>query len=104
MILRKYRWSKVYESAEEELESFLRSKDIATERWQADPLEVFEPHVHDYDKTLWCAEGSIILEAENQSFSLQPGDVLEIPAMTMHSATAGVSGCACHEFRGSITG
>jgi quercetin dioxygenase-like cupin family protein len=97
--VRKYRWSRVYESAEEELESLLRSKDITTERWQAEPIEVFEPHVHDYDKTLWCAEGSIMFEILGNVYSLQPGDVLELPALTMHSAQAGMSGCVCYEAR-----
>jgi quercetin dioxygenase-like cupin family protein len=97
MELRKYRWSKVYESAEEELLVILRRKGVEFERWEAEPGEVFEPHVHEFDKTLWCAEGSVIFTIDNTRISLQPGDTLDIPANTMHEAAAGLGGCVCYE-------
>ncbi len=97
MVLRKYRWSKVYESAEEELLAILRSKKIVFERWEGEPGEVFEPHAHAFDKTLWCAEGSLMLEIDNTRISMQPGDTLDIPAGTMHEALAGLGGCVCYE-------
>lgn len=99
MKLRKYRWSKVYESAEEELLAIMRTKNIEFERWIGEPAEVYEPHVHAYDKTLWCAEGSIIFEVDGQHVSMQPGDTLDMPANTMHEAVAGIGGCVCYESR-----
>jgi len=97
MQLKKYRWSRDYESAEEELHQFLAARNLTTERWTADEFQVFQGHVHDYDKKLFCAEGSIVFEVSGQKLSLQPGDALDLPRGTEHSATAGISGCVCYE-------
>lgn len=97
MHLRKYRWSKYYESAEEELVELLAAKKINAERWTAEGNESFAPHSHALDKTLWCADGSIIFTIEDKKFSLQPGDTLELPANTIHEATAGMFGAVCYE-------
>jgi hypothetical protein len=99
MEVRKYRWSKVYESAEEELAALLRTKKISAERWVGEPSEVFASHAHPYDKTLWCAEGSIVFELNGIRISMQPGDTLDLPANTMHEASAGLGGCVCYESR-----
>ena len=97
MQLRKYRWSKHYESAEEELQRFLQDRDIQAERWDAEAGETFAPHSHDYHKKLYCAEGSLSLTANGQTFSLQPGDGLDLPADTIHHAQAGLAGAVCYE-------
>lgn len=97
MQIRKYRWSKHYESAEEELIDLLAARKIAAERWTAGGNESFAPHRHALDKTLWCADGSIIFMAAGKKFSLQPGDTLELPANTVHEATAGMFGAVCYE-------
>jgi len=98
MQVRKYRWSKHYESAEEELINLLAAKHIDAERWAADEMEIFDPHVHAEDHHIWCAEGSIIFTIDNQRISIQPGDTLDIPANTFHEAVAGISGCVCYEY------
>ncbi len=95
--MRKYRWSRVYESAEEELEELLAAKNIQAERWVAEDGEDFALHVHELDKTLWCAEGILHITAGDKHFSLQPGDTLDIPAKTPHSGQAGFGGCVCYE-------
>ena len=97
MQLRKYRWSKHYESAEEELVGLLRLKNIKAERWTAEAGEEFAPHSHEYDKQLWCAEGSIVLRISGKNYSLQPGDALDLPANTIHEATTGLTGVVCYE-------
>jgi quercetin dioxygenase-like cupin family protein len=97
MQLRKYRWSKHYESAEEELHRFLQGKRIKAERWEAEAGHEFEPHSHDFDKHLYCAEGSISLTANGRTFSLQPGDGLDLPANTIHHARTGLAGVVCYE-------
>ena len=99
MQLRKYRWSKHYESAEEELVDLLAAKRIDATRWAVEPMDVLAPQTKQYDKQVWCAEGSIIYMVNgNERFSLQPGDTLEIPANSMHEATAGMAGCVCYEW------
>jgi quercetin dioxygenase-like cupin family protein len=97
MELKKYRWSRDYESAEEELHTLFEAKKITAERWTAEEFQLFEPHTHEYDKKLWCAEGSIMFLVDGKRFSLQPGDALDLPANTMHEATAGITGCVCYE-------
>jgi quercetin dioxygenase-like cupin family protein len=97
MQLRKYRWSPVYEAAEETLSKQLQAKKIQTERWTAEPGQLFAAHAHTFDKRLWCAEGSIVLTIGDKTVSLQAGDALELPANTIHSAVAGMNGCACYE-------
>ena len=101
MQLRKYRWSRHYESAEEELFELLRVKNITAERWESEAGEEFAAHAHDYDKQLWCAEGSMVLHINDKKYSLQPGDTLDLPAGTKHEATVGMTGVVCFESRSS---
>lgn len=113
MQVRKYRWSRDYESAEEELVQLFEARQITAGRWSAEGGEVFAPHLHAHDKRLWCAEGSIIMtiladggidsttntssHKKRKTISLQPGDALELPAGTVHEAVAGISGVSCYE-------
>jgi quercetin dioxygenase-like cupin family protein len=97
MQLRKYRWSRDYESAEEELIQLLARKSIAAERWVGEPSEAFESHSHPFDKRLWCAEGSIVVYVDDKAITLQSGDALDLPASTVHHALVGFSGCAMYE-------
>lgn len=94
---RKYRWSKHYESAEEELLEYLTAKNIDAERWVGREREAFGPHVEPHDIKIWCAEGSIVYTIDNKPYSLQPGDTLEIPANNYYEAAAGISGCVCYQ-------
>jgi len=97
MDARKYRWSKHYESAEEELTDILAAKKITAQRWTLDEMDTIEPTVHDFATQIWCAEGSVVYVVGNKRFSLQPGDTLEIPANLSYEATAGISGCVCYQ-------
>lgn len=97
MILRKYRWSRDYESAEEELVAMLARKNIDAERWVAEEYEDFPPRTHSLDKHLWCVEGSIEFLITGKSIWLQAGDSMDLPAGTVYSAKAGFSGCVCYE-------
>ncbi len=99
MILKKYRWSRDYESAEEELQTLFVNKKIEPSRWCAEEYQIFDKHSHEYDKKVWCAEGSIIFTLGDRRVSLQPGDALDLPARTLHSAAAGISGCVCYELQ-----
>lgn len=98
MELKKYRWSKTYEAGEAELASLLDTLHIDAERWHGDLGEIFTEHTHPKDKKLWCAEGSITFEVGSKKIALQAGDALDLPANTVHSATAGFMGCVCYEY------
>lgn len=97
MNVRKYRWSKVYESAEEELQQYLTAHGFVAERWEAVASHEFTDHAFDTDTTIFCAEGSLSFAIDTEVYSLQPGDALCIPAFVGFAATAGFSGCVCYE-------
>ena len=92
MQLQKFRWSKVYESPEEELVRFLESRNIKSKRSTAEEFADFYGSPED-DCTMWCAEGSFKLQVNEQKFSMQPGDAIRIPANNAYQANAGMSGC-----------
>ena len=56
-------------------------------------------HSHPYHKVLYCARGSIRfdLPPSGGSFDLRPGDRLDIPPGTQHSAVVGPEGVQCVE-------
>ena len=95
--LRKSRWSKVYESAEGELIQFLAAKGIAATRWTAEDSDELTPDVSAVDMRLWCAEGSLVITANDKAVSVQPGDMLDIPAGTSYHVRAGFTGCVCYQ-------
>lgn len=97
MILQKSRWSRHYESSEEELLARIESSRISTERWAATEYEVFVDKLILKDTTLWCVEGSMTFKVINREIVLQAGDRLDIPAHTSYQAIAGLSGAVCYK-------
>jgi mannose-6-phosphate isomerase class I len=97
MKLQKFRWSKVYESTEEELLAFLQVRDITVQRHEAEAFTELTEQITAQDSTLWCAEGSYSLKVGEQTFSMQPGDAIRLPSQTAYSITAGLSGCAWYQ-------
>ena len=97
MEFKKYRWSKDYEAAEEELEILLGriSKDAV--RYQLEAYEQQMPNKLSSLRRIWCAEGSMTMEITGKRLSLQPGDAVDIQPAVAHGATAGVAGCVWYE-------
>jgi mannose-6-phosphate isomerase class I len=96
MNIQKFRWSKVYESSEEELIAFLKNRSIeATRIASREPGEQIQQTTKS-DTTIWCAEGSLIIHVEPANISLQSGDAIYIPALTTYDLYAGISGFACY--------
>ena len=56
--------------------------------WRDAPGEVYEAHKHDADQTLYLVEGAIEFGVDGRTLRLTPGDKLELPAFTVHSASA----------------
>jgi hypothetical protein len=96
MQLRKYRWSRDYESAEEELHALLALRGIEVERHAAEEGETFEC-VAAKDTQLWCAEGMFTVHAAGKAFSMQPGDTLDLPNSTTYDLTARFGGCVWYQ-------
>jgi mannose-6-phosphate isomerase-like protein (cupin superfamily) len=84
MQLRKYRWSKDYESAEEELVELLALKHITAERHDLEEEGSAVQHTTAADTQLWCAEGMMRMVIGTTTYSLQPGDVVDLPAGTTY--------------------
>jgi quercetin dioxygenase-like cupin family protein len=94
---KKTRWSRVYESSEEELTDFLRSRKLAAERHTLSEFETTEQQTTPRDVTLWCAEGSMTVQTDSTKLSIQPGDSIQLPAGTVFALLAGISGCVYYE-------
>lgn len=97
MNLQKFRWSKVYESSEEELVELLAAQNVMAERWAAAEFHDFGAQNLQHDATIYCADGSLVIWSEGKKISLQPGDALRVPADVPFKATAGITGCVCYE-------
>jgi quercetin dioxygenase-like cupin family protein len=83
----------------EDLMTRLRSEAGGCYSWSNGPGDRYAPHQHNYEKVLYCVDGSItfVLEAEGRRLELKPGDRMVLPAGTMHSAAVGPAGCTCIE-------
>ena len=97
MNLRKFRWSKVYESQEEELTSLFHARNISAEHWAAEAFDRSEGRCFDKEITVWCAEGSLAFRSGDTTVSMQPGDALHVPAGTAFELDAGISGYICYK-------
>jgi len=78
-------------------EAALRELGLMPSRWSAGPGAPFPDHSHARDKVLFCVEGSITFRTADGEISMAPGDRLDLPAGTTHSALAGGSGVTCVE-------
>ena len=96
MNLKKYRWSKVYESAEEELQEFLQARKITAQRYEIDAYSertiTTNKHVR-----IWGVEGTAGFICDGTRYSMQPGDVLELPAGCNCTITTSLSDFAWYQ-------
>lgn len=66
--------------------------------WSNVPNDLYPPHLHSYSKIIYVVRGSITFILSNEeTLPLHPGDRLELPANTVHSAVVGSQGVACLE-------
>jgi mannose-6-phosphate isomerase-like protein (cupin superfamily) len=88
-------------AAPEDLMDRLRSEATGCYSWSNGASDRYAAHSHDYEKVLYCVEGSITftLEADGRRLLLGPGDRMVLPAGTVHSAVVGHTGCTCIEGR-----
>jgi mannose-6-phosphate isomerase class I len=96
MSLKKYRWSKVYESAEEELQEFLAARNITAQRHDVEAYDEQTIQATGAAR-IWGVEGTASFTADGKRYSMQPGDVLELPANTACTVTTGLSNFAWYQ-------
>lgn len=65
--------------------------------WSNQPGYVYSEHEHPYHKVLFCTDGSITFHTPRGDRHLHPGDRLDLPPATPHSATVGPHGVTCME-------
>ena len=83
----------------DELMTKLRSEAGGCYSWSNGPGDRYAPHKHNYEKVLYCVDGSItfVLEHAGKQLELKPGDRMVLPPGTVHSAVVGPAGCTCIE-------
>jgi len=85
----------------EDLMTRLRAEAGGCYSWSNGAGDRYAPHSHNYEKVLYCVDGSIafLLEAEGRQLDLKAGDRMVLPSGTVHSAVVGPAGCTCIEGR-----
>ena len=78
-------------------EAAFRAEGLDAHTWSNQPDYVYGEHEHSYHKVLFCIEGSIVFHTSDGDVELEPGDRLELPPGTPHSATVGAFGVTCME-------
>jgi quercetin dioxygenase-like cupin family protein len=66
-------------------------------RWSNGPGYHYAAHTHHYHKVLICESGSITFHTPDGDILLGPGDRMDLPPGTEHSATVGDAGVVCWE-------
>jgi quercetin dioxygenase-like cupin family protein len=80
------------------LKQFTKDGLVPT-RWSNAPHAVYGVHDHPYGKTLVVVEGGItfVVESTGRRVTMKPGDRLDLPPRTPHSAVVGPEGVVCLE-------
>jgi quercetin dioxygenase-like cupin family protein len=92
-------WPEAKPPSEAALESALRNEGLSARWWSNAPADTYASHSHSYHKVLYCLRGSIrfLVGPSAEPFDLSPGDRLDLPPGTPHSAVVGPAGVACVE-------
>jgi quercetin dioxygenase-like cupin family protein len=64
----------------------LEAEGYSVSRYTYPPGTYFSAHTHEVDKKDTVLRGRLKIEAEGKEVVLQPGDMIEIPAGTVHTA------------------
>lgn len=83
--------------ADDRARSVFAAEGLDPQTWSNGPGATYAEHEHDYHKVLVCTDGSITFHTPSGDITLGPGDRLDLPAHTPHSATAGPRGVTCRE-------
>lgn len=86
-------------SGESVLQAQLTRQGLTPIRWSNDPDAVYGTHEHPYGKVLVVVSGSITftISGGTRVVTMRPGDRLELPRHTPHSAIVGSDGVVCLE-------
>ena len=93
------RWLGTSPPTEQELRQTMQDEGLSPYTWSNGPGDRYSAHSHSYHKVLYCLRGSIrfVDESAGRPIDLEPGDRLDIPPATPHSALVGPEGVTCLE-------
>jgi mannose-6-phosphate isomerase-like protein (cupin superfamily) len=93
------RWPAPDPPTESALEAIFRDEGLRPSWWSNGAGDRYAAHSHPYHKVLFCTRGDIRFDigGSGESFELHPGDRLDIPPGTSHSAVVGPEGVKCVE-------
>ncbi|HUG32910.1 MAG TPA: AraC family ligand binding domain-containing protein [Acidimicrobiia bacterium] len=78
-------------------EKAFRDEGLTAETWSNQAGFIYGEHDHPYHKVLFCIAGSITFHTPAGDIGLDPGQRLDLPPGTPHSATVGPAGVTCME-------
>jgi quercetin dioxygenase-like cupin family protein len=90
--LERLAWDGAQPPTEAALRARLVAEGFGVHCWTDAPGAHYQPHAHDEDETLWVLAGEITFEVAGRAYRLASGDRLQLPAGTVHAATAGSAG------------
>jgi mannose-6-phosphate isomerase-like protein (cupin superfamily) len=90
--LRHIPWTDPQTPGEPLLRRHLEAAGFEVTTWRDPADRTYDPHSHGDDERLWVVRGRIVLHVGGREFPLGPGDYLELPRGTRHSARTGPDG------------
>lgn len=89
----KFRWSRVYESTEEELLDFLAARSIDAQRVHLAEFTQTEGTVAGQDTVFYCVDGSMNITIDKDKIAIQAGDAVTARQGQSYFIDAGLTGC-----------
>ncbi len=97
------RWPGTKPPTRDALDQMMRDEGLSPRWWSNGPGDRYSEHEHVYHKVLYCSSGSISFDVASERIELKPGDRLDLPSLTPHSAVVGDAGVECVEAEGRLT-
>ncbi len=88
MKLRVVRWEGAEAPTVEALRDRLKAARCSAVELSDPPGRAYEAHTHDHDEVIALVQGGITFEIAEVDYPLAPGDILYLPAGTVHAAQA----------------
>lgn len=80
------RWNKPKKPTLEELQASLRAEGLEYELYSDAPGTKYGRHKHMFEDFIVIVSGKMKLVTDNNEWTLKPGDRLDLPPKTVHSA------------------
>ena len=93
MVLEIIHWSEARKPRESEIRRRLEDEGFRVLRWRDDAGAIYQAQAHDHDESLWVVHGEIVFGVGGLTYPLSPGDRLNLPSGTVHTAYTGADGC-----------